>query len=145
MLDRLQCHQQILFDLTANYLEPLDGSYQRLAYLANLCDTSTGKYVHEVLASFYSAEAVNHVVAHCHEEIFERLLEMPLNAQEQELRAHLSSLPGDFAENLARCKTTCGNWAPVQAPKYLKELYSANLRVLLELLRDDRSKAHPNS
>lgn len=145
MLDKLQCHQQILFDLTANYLEPLDGCYQRLAYLASLRDVSSGRYVHDALASFYGAEAVDRVVAHCHEEIFERLLEMPLNAQEQELRAHLSSLPGDFAENIACCKTTCGNWVPVQAPTYLKELYSANLRVLLELLLYDRSKAPPNS
>lgn len=145
MLDRLQSHQQILFDLTANYLEPLDGSYQRLAYLATLRDPSSGTYVHQALASFYGAEAVDYVVAHCHEEIFERLLEMPLNRQEQDLRAHVRSLPGEFAENIRCCKGVGREWIPVQAPSYLKELYAANLRVLLELLLDDKPNAHPHS
>lgn len=145
MLDKLQSHQQILFDLTANYLEPLDGSYQRLAYLASLREPSSGRYVHEALGSFYGAEAVDRVVAHCHEEIFERLLEMPLKTQEHDLRAHLGSLPGEFFQKIVGCKTIGREWIPVQAPAYLRELYCANLRVLLELLLYDRSKAPPNS
>jgi len=145
MLDQSHSNQQILFDLTANYLEPLHGAYQRLAYLANLRDRSLGRYVHESLASFYGYEAVDQVVAHCHEEVFERLLELSLDAQQHDLRAHLLSLPGDFSENIARCRAVYGDWIPVQAPAYLKELYSANLRVLLELLRDDTPKARPNS
>jgi hypothetical protein len=145
MLDQFQSNQQILFDLTANYLEPLDGAYQRLAYLANLRDRSLGKYVHKALANFYGAEAVDRVVAHCHEEVFERLLEMSLDAQQKDLRAHLRLLPGSFSENIARCRNVYGDWIPVEAPAYLKELYSANLRVLLELLRDDTPMVRPNS
>jgi hypothetical protein len=145
MLDQFQCRQQVLFDLTANYLEPLDGAFQRLAYLASLRNAQSESYVHEALASFYGADPVDEVVAHCHEELFERLLEMPLNAQEQELRAHLLSLPGDFADNIARSKATYTDWMPVQAPAYLKELYCANLRVLLELLLDDKSNTRPSS
>jgi hypothetical protein len=44
MLDDFQTYRQILFDLTANYLEPLDGSFARLAYLSGLWGSS-GKYV----------------------------------------------------------------------------------------------------
>jgi hypothetical protein len=145
MLEQFQSRQQILFDLTANYLEPLDGAYQRLAYLANLRAAPSGKYVHEALASYYGADLVDQIVAHCHEEIFERLLEMPLDAQERDLRAHIQSMPGELRENIERCRSVCGDWIPVQAPAYLRELYSANLRVLLELLQDDRSKARPSS
>jgi hypothetical protein len=145
MLDQFQTHQQILFDLTANYLEPLHSAYERLAYLFNLHEAASGKYVHEGLASLYGAEAVHQVIAQCHEEVFERLLEMPLNAQGEELRAYLGSLPGTFKENAALCRGTCKNWIPPQAPSYLRELYSSNLDVLLKLLLHDKSKARPDS
>jgi hypothetical protein len=145
MLEQFQTHQQILFDLTANYLEPLQSAYQRLVYLFSLREPSSGKYVHEGLASLYGAEAVHQVIAQCHEEVFERLLEMPLNAQGEELRTYLGSLPGTIEENAALCRKTRENWIPPQAPSYLRELYSSNLDVLLELLLHDKSKGRPDS
>ena len=145
MLDHLRKYQQILFDLTANYLEPLQGGYQRLAYISSLRDPATGKYVNEALESVYGAEAVDQVIANCHEEVFERLLEMPLNAQKEDLEMYLSSLSGTLEGNVLRCRETCSQWAPPKAPSYLTELYRSNLGVLLELLQDDTSTALPNS
>jgi hypothetical protein len=145
MLNDFQSHQQILFDLTANYLEPLEGSYQRLAYLASLRDGQTGRYEHSVLGSVYGVETVSQVINDCHEEVFERLLEMPLDVQGKELRAHLESLPGTFADNVRSCLQAGQQWMPPGAPSYLKELYSANLRVLLEWLQHDKSKAGPDN
>jgi hypothetical protein len=145
MLEQFQMYQQILFDLTANYLEPLDNAYQRLAYLYGLRVESTGKYVHEGLAQLYGADAVHQVVAQCHEEVFERLLEMPLNSQGEELRTYLKTEPGAFERSVTFCRENCGKWIPPRSPSYLRELYSSNLNVLLELLRDDTSKARPNS
>lgn len=139
MLEEFQTHQQILFDLTANYLEPLNSAYERLAYLFSLRQPDSGKYLHEGLASLYGAESVNRVLEQCHEEIFERLLEMPLNAQREDLRVYLTSLPGTFEDNAACCQKNYIHWVPPSAPVYLKELYSSNLNVLLELLRDDTS------
>ena len=145
MLEQFQTYQQILFDLTANYLEPLDNAYQRLAYLYGLRVESSGRYVHEGLAKLYGADAVHQVIAQCHEEVFERLLEMPLNSQGEDLRVYLKAGPGTFERNIAVCRENSGKWVPPQSPSYLRELYSSNLSVLLELLRDDRSRAHPNS
>lgn len=145
MLDHLRKYQQILFDLTANYLEPLHGAYQRLAYLFSLRDAATGKYVHETLASLYGAEAVDQVIANCHEEVFERLLEMSLNAQREDLQMYLASLTGTLEGNVLRCRETCTQWIPPRAPSYLTELYRSNLAVLLELLQDDTSTARPNN
>ena len=139
MLEEFQTHQQILFDLTANYLEPLNSSYERLAYLFSLRRPDSGKYLHEGLAALYGTEPVNCVLERCHEEIFERLLEMPLNAQREDLRMYLCSLPGTFENNAAFCQKNYIQWVPPSAPTYLKELYSSNLNVLLELLRDDMS------
>lgn len=145
MLDNLQSYQQILFDLTANYLEPLRGAYQRLGYLAKLRQGSNGSYVHEQLASTYGEDAVNKVVAQTHEEVFERLLEMPLNAQKADLAIYLGSLPGTLANKVSSCRELCPTWVPSRAPSYLQELYCSNLNVLLELLLDDTSTDRPNS
>ncbi len=145
MLDHLRKYQQILFDLTANYLEPLHGAYQRLAYLFGLRHAANGEYVHETLATLYGAEAVDQVIAKCHEEVFERLLEMPLNVQKDDLQTYLASLPGTFEGNVLRCRETCPQWVPPRAPSYLTDLYRSNLAVLLELLQDDTSTARPNN
>jgi len=144
MLDQFQCTQQILFDLTANYLEPLATAYDRLHYLAGLRSELPEKYVHEKLSSLYGADAVHQVISQCHQEVFERLLEMPLNAQGEELRVYLSSLPGTIEENAANCLGVCKEWIPLETPNYLKELYCSNLSVLLELLQGDKSKAGPS-
>jgi hypothetical protein len=145
MLDNLESYQQILFDLTANYLEPLNGAYQRLGYLAQLRQGANGTYVHEQLASTYGAEAVNKVVAQTHEEVFERLLEMPLNAQKTDLASYLKSQPGTLTTKVNSCHQLCRTWVPSGAPSYLRELYCSNLNVLLELLLDDTSMDLPNS
>jgi len=145
MIEQFQVYQQILFDLTANYLEPLPTAYGRLAYLGSLRDGSSNRYVHEGLVNLYGAEPVNQVIGQCHEEVFERLLEMPLNAQGEELRSYLDSLPGAPEESARVCRERCAKWIPPRAPSYLKELYDSNLKVLLELLRDDTSTAHPNN
>lgn len=142
MLEHLQTNRQILFDLTANYLEPLAGAFHRLAYVSGLREPTCGKYVHDRLAAVYGAERVDEVLARCHEEVFERLLEMPLPSQESELRRYVSSMPGSFIENVQCCRGLAMRWIPPKAPSYLTELYSSNLNVLLELLLDNKTTAH---
>jgi hypothetical protein len=141
VLEHLQTHRQILFDFTANFLEPLSGSYHRLAYLFSLRDPHSGKYVQERLIAVYGADPVNEVLARCHEEVFERMLEMPLSTQEEELRQYLKTLPGSFPEHASHCRQVGKDWIPQQAPSYLKELFCSNLNVLLELLLDSKTMA----
>jgi hypothetical protein len=145
MLEQFETHRQILFDLTANYLEPLNSAYQRLAYLFALRDPASGKYVHENLANVYGADAVHQVLFRCHEEVFERLLEMPLHAQKADLHAYLSSLAGSQHAKVVDHLEISKNWVPLQAPTYLKELFRSNLNALVELLRDHTSTAPPKS
>jgi hypothetical protein len=139
MLEHFQTHRQILFDLTANYLDPLDGMFSRVAYLASLRDPATGRYEHERLAAMYGEQAVDQVVARCHEEMFERLLETPLRTQEEGLSRYLAKLPGSFAENIEHCRKVAGAWIPPHAPPYLTELYLSNVRALLALLLDNKT------
>jgi hypothetical protein len=145
MFDDFQTYKQILFDLTANYLESLPGSFDRLAYLAGLRDSSSGRYMHERLAVTYGPERVDQVLAQCHEELFERLLEMPLTGQEEDLRQYLNSDSGALGEKVNRCRVAATSWIPAQAPSYLKELFCSNLNALLELLFDDLTKTRSDT
>lgn len=144
MLDHLQTHRQLVFDLTANYLDPLRGTFERLAYLAGLRNDS-GAYLHDRLCAQYSPELVGQVLASSHQEVFERLLEMPLAAQEDSLRLYLNTWPGSLPDKLAVCRERGTGWIPANAPKYLTELYCSNLNALLELLADNRTTVRLNT
>ena len=135
MFKHLQIHRKILYDLVVNDLEPLKSTYARLAYLAVLKDPATGKYAHQKLAAIYGEERVSEALAKCHEEMLERLLEMPLAQQEEDLRTYISLLPTGKEWNDVQCAETTRSWVPAQAPDYLKELFCSNMGALCELLR----------
>ena len=141
MQEQLRIHRQILYDLALHYLEPLQGSFARLAYLASLKNASTNTYAHDRLAAVYGPEAVGETLGKCHEELFERLLEMPLAEQEEELRRFLGTFPEGTRERVRRFRDECEAWIPLAAPDYLKELFRSNLSALLELLHERSPKA----
>jgi hypothetical protein len=141
MQEQLRIHRQILYDLALHYLEPRSGTFARLAYLANLKNPSTKIYVHDRLAAVYGPEAVGETLAKCHEELFERLLEMPLAQQEEELRLFLGTLPEGTKEGAKISQRRIEDWIPEAAPDYLKELFRSNLVALLELLRERNPRA----
>lgn len=141
MQEQLRIHRQILYDLALHYLEPLKGSFARLAYLANLKNASTKIYVHDRLAAVYGPDAVGESLAKCHEELFERLLEMPLAQQEEELRQLIGTLPEGPQEGIRLCGERMEDWIPPAAPEYLKELFRSNVTALLGLLRERNPKA----
>ena len=138
MLDQLQLHRQILYDLSVHSLEPMGGSYERLAYVANLRDPATGVYFHERLCAVFGEAGVAQALADCHEELFERLLELPLALQEQDLLSYLDTLPGGREAHLQECSEKSQAWIPPQAPDYLKKLFCSNLNALCELLQEKK-------
>lgn len=140
MQEQLRIHRQILYDLALHYLEPLHGSFSRLAYLASLKKPSSQTYAHDRLAAVYGPEAVDESLSKCHEELFERLLEMPLAQQEEELRQFVSMLPEGKQESIEICKKRIEDWIPSKAPDYLKELFRSNLSALLALLSERSPK-----
>jgi hypothetical protein len=139
--EQLRIHRQILYDLAVHYLEPLTGNFARLAYLAGLKNPSTSIYAHDRLAAVYGREPVGESLANCHEELFERLLEMPLAQQEEDLREFLETRPEGIQEGIRICRRRIEDWIPSEAPDYLKELFRSNLNALLELLRERSPKA----
>ena len=141
MQEQLRIHRQILYDLALHYLEPLTGSFARLAYLASLKNPSTKAYAHDRLSATYGQDPVRETLAKCHEELFERLLEMPLAQQEQELRQFIGTLPEGVPEGFRHCQERIEDWIPSGSPGYLKELFRSNLNALLGLLRERNPKA----
>ncbi len=140
MLHQLRVNRQILDDLTALHLAPMTGMFERLSYLAGLREPASGMYKHERLGVLYGDTPVNEAIGKAHEEVFERILETPLEQQEQDLRAFLrmraiqapNSGPNDFnyfAAGLQNC-------IPREAPSYLRDLFLSNVSALRELLQN---------
>lgn len=138
--EQLRIYRQILYDLALHYLEPLGGSFARLAYLASLKDVTTHEYAHDRLAAAYGAGPVSETLAKCHEELFERLLEMPLSQQEEDLRQFIGALPEGGQEGVRVCQQRMEEWIPAGAPAYLMELFRSNVVALLEIIRERNPK-----
>lgn len=141
MQDQLRIHRQILYDLALHHLEPLPGSFARLAYLAGLRNMSSGNYEEKGLCTTYGEIPVHQTLSKCHEELFERVLELSLTEQQKELSRYFETQHGGFPAAIQRCKAQLESWMPQQAPGYLKELFRSNLNVLCEFLHEQKSKA----
>lgn len=138
LLSKLQQNRRVVQDFTLNTLAEIDGSFARLVYVASLRDLSSGRYGHQGLTALYPEGAVQQALELCHEQIFERILEMPLEKQLEDLRNCLSSMEGGLAAVVSRWqqREPCRVLLPENAPDYLKELFFSNLRALLEILRE---------
>jgi len=143
MISQLHQNRRIVQDFTLTTLAGIPGEFARLTYIASLRDLSSGRYEHAGLAALYPDEAMQQALRLCHEQIFERVLETPLERQEADLKACLERMPGGLPEvlNHWRRMEAYRVLMPEQAPGYLKELFCSNLRALLEILQDECSKA----
>jgi hypothetical protein len=137
MITRLQQNRRIIQDFTLTTLAGIPGEFSRLTYLASLRDLSSGRYEHAGLATLYPDEAMQQALQLCHEQIFERVLETPLEQQEADLKQCLERMPGGLCAALAhwRRMEAYRVLMPEGAPDYLKELFCSNLRALLEILQ----------
>jgi hypothetical protein len=143
-LTQLQQNDRLIRDFTGSTLAAIPFQFSRLVYLASLRDLSSGRYEHAGLAAVYPESAIQQGLELCHGQIFERLLEMPLASQEEDLRDSLSAMDGGLANSIS-------NWQrlesyrfliPATVPDYLKELFCSNLRALLEVLQKGSTPAH---
>ena len=144
-LERFQQNQRVIEDFSARTLAAIPSDYGRLLYVASLRDLASGRYRHEGLAAIYPEGAVQQALTHCHEELFARILEAPLEQQEWDLRSCLSALEGDLGEIVARWREleSYRLLLPTGMPNYLQELFCSNLRALLGLLLEERATVSP--
>jgi hypothetical protein len=78
---QLQQNRRVIQDFTLTTLAVIPSAFARLTYLASLRELSSGRYEHAGLMAVYRPEAVQQALEQCHEEIFERILETPLEEQ----------------------------------------------------------------
>lgn len=144
-MDSLESYQQtrrVVQDVTARTLASIPTEFGKLLYLSSLRDFATGDYVHEGLVARYSPEAVQQALGYCHEEMFLRVLEMPLEQQEWDLRACVEGLEGEFWGKLRRWRETefYRLMIPSDSPEYLREIFLANVGAVLDVVLEERAK-----
>jgi hypothetical protein len=146
-LSKLQQNRRVVQDFTLNSLAGIRGPFARLVYVASLRDLSSGRYEHQGLAALYPEEAVQQALELCHEQIFERILEMPLEKQLDDLKDCLAAMGGGLVGVVSHWRQL--EWyrvlLPENAPDYLQELFLSNLRVLLEMLHEQCSSTHSDA
>ena len=144
-LERFQLNRRVIEDFTARTLAAIPSDYGRLLYVSSLRDLASGRYLHEGLVAIYPEEAVQQALARCHEELFARILETPLEQQEWDLRACLGALGGDGGAIVARWQEleSYRLMLPAGVPGYLHDLFCSNLRALLGLFAEERATCQP--
>jgi hypothetical protein len=144
-LERFQQNQRVIEDFASRTLAAIPNEYGRLVHVSTLRDLASGQYRHEGLARVYSEPVVHDALAYCHEELFAKILESPLERQEPDLRACLSAMEGPVEETAVRWLEleSYRLLIPMGIPVYMRDLFCSNLRALLALLADRRSNWEP--
>ena len=131
--------QRLIEDISNNTLAALPTFFGRLAYLASLRDTVTGHYQHYGLERIYGENVLQRGLAFCHEELFCRILEMPLEEQAEDLRKFLSGLDEPVEGVVANWRELepYRLWVPLGAQDSLRRLFLSDVEILLELFTCD--------
>jgi hypothetical protein len=142
-LSQLQQNRRVVQDFTATTLARIPDFFGRLVYIASLRDLSSGRYEHAGLSAVYPEESVQQALEFCHEQLFERILEMPLVRQESDLRSCLERMEQGLGSAVEHWRglESYRILVPENTPDYLKDLFCSNLRLLLEVLHADSAKA----
>jgi len=144
-LEQFQQNQRVIEDFTSRTLLAIPSDYGRLIYVASLRDLASAHYHHEGLAAVFPEGAVQQALAYCHEELFAKILETPLEQQEWDLRTCLTGFEGEFWEIVDRWRELefYRMLVPLGLPGYLRDLFCSNLRALLAVFAEDRAILQP--
>ncbi len=126
-------------DLWSRTLSQVPTTFGRIAYLAGLRDSNTGRYQHFGLAQIYSTEAAGQALGASHAEAFAEWLTYPLEQQKNDLEEYLASLD-ERRETVLRAWAALGPYrslVPASATEAQRELFLSDLEVILELLRTE--------
>jgi hypothetical protein len=125
----------VIEDFSSRTLAAISADFGRLYYISSLRDEGSGRYQHQGLSSLYPENAVQAGLAHCHEELFSRILETPLQQQERDLRECLASAGDQFWDVVENWQEnqSFGEMCPEGLPTYLRDLFHSNMTALLAI------------
>jgi hypothetical protein len=135
-LERFAQNQCVIEEFTTRWLVPISCDLGRLVHVSQLRDLSSGRYSNPSLEQVYSEPAVHQALLYCHEELFAKVLEKPLEQQERDLRVFLAEMDSPAAEAVERWREVefFRTLVPSGTPAYLRDLFFSNLRVILGLI-----------
>ncbi|MGE5488006.1 MAG: hypothetical protein ACM3ZB_09340 [bacterium] len=125
-------------DLWRRTLSQVPTLFGRLAYLASLRDSNTGRYEHFGLSQAFGEIEADRVLRESHEQTFSEWLCQPLEMQQADLDQYLSELKGERAAVLATWMRLAPyrNLPPSSARDVEKRLFLADLETLLAIMRN---------
>jgi hypothetical protein len=109
-----------------------------LTFISSTRDYNSGRYYHEDLARRFSEQTMERALAICHEEIFERLLYIPLEEFVSQLETYVKITP-ETPANIIRawCKLEPYRvLMPMNSDRLSADLFISNVRIALAILQD---------
>ena len=120
-------------ELTFTYLPT---SFSRLAFLASVRDTYTGRYLHEGWAMQSSPEQVHEILRRTHEEIFNLVLKMSFKTLCGELKGYLETFESLAQQTMALWVEleTYRDMIPAGVSRLSKALFLSQIKIALKAL-----------
>jgi hypothetical protein len=143
-VERYQQSRRVTEDFTSRTLAAIPSDFGKLCYVCSLRNHQTGRYLHEGLTFIYSEASVQEAVSQCHEELFTRILETPLEQQEADWRICLApgSGHGWIPVGGGRVDST-RSLAPDGLPDYLTDLFCSNAEAVLAVISSKQAISEP--
>ncbi|MBM3728142.1 MAG: hypothetical protein FJW40_22290 [Acidobacteria bacterium] len=126
-------------DLWRRTVSQIPSVFGRLVYLSSLRDNNSGQYLHDGLISVFGEEEASRALAISHERSFLEWLGFNLEQQKADLDLYLSAIEGSKRRLLDTWLklTPYRNLIPASARDADRNLYLADLELLLEILRNE--------
>lgn len=131
-------------DVYQRTLAGVPDDFGRLICVASTRDYNTGQYHHAGLEMQFSESIAAGALAHCHQEIFRRLSQAPVEDLVSQLQNYVQST-GEPAEEVLESWMDLQPYrviVPADCEKLLTELFFSNIKIALAILRARRDRSH---
>jgi len=143
-VERFQQCRRVTEDFTSRSLAAIPSDLGKLYYVCSLRDLQTGRYLHEGLTFIYSEDSVQDALSHCHEELFSRVLETPLEEQEADWRQCFAPAgEQDWTPEGTGRVDSFRSLAPDGLPDYLTDLFRSNAEAILAVISSEHAIWEP--
>jgi len=141
--DEFVRNRRIIEEFASTCLVQIPNDLGRLVCVSQHRDMTSGRYRHPALECAYPSFSVHEALEYCHGELFERVLESPLEQLDRDLRALLGgqgSSPEEVAMRWLDLQVY-RTFVPFETPSYLRDLFLSNFRAVLHAISAEPSRA----
>jgi hypothetical protein len=144
-LEAFHQNRRVIEAFTRGNLAAISTQLGRIFYVTGLRDPATGIYHQSDLEAVYPPGSVQDAIAYCHRELFDRVLELPLDEQENDLRRFFEGMGEQPDQSACRWleEELYQPLVPLGVPTYLNDLFESNMRVVLRLIQDHPASLSP--